>query len=96
MLTTIRVISQVLLHSFESDSNNHFLSMQITDLPPGRMPIETFVLEGSAKGFENVFQVIIMIGIRLSYCIILINLMWLPLCDSFPDFVEFSQPLAGK
>ncbi|ONK66319.1 uncharacterized protein A4U43_C06F6510 [Asparagus officinalis] len=29
---------------------------QITDLPPGRKPIETFVLEGNETGFENVFQ----------------------------------------
>ncbi|WOL02895.1 ATP-dependent DNA helicase [Canna indica] len=28
----------------------------ITDLPPGRAPIETFVLEGNEIGFENVFQ----------------------------------------
>lgn len=29
---------------------------QITDLPPGRTPVETFVLEGNEIGFENVFK----------------------------------------
>ncbi|KAM0932971.1 putative DNA helicase [Dioscorea sansibarensis] len=29
---------------------------QITDLPPGRTPIETIVLEGNDVGFESVFQ----------------------------------------
>ncbi|KAG1342717.1 putative ATP-dependent DNA helicase, chloroplastic [Cocos nucifera] len=29
---------------------------QITDLPPGRTPVETFVLEGNEIGFEKVFQ----------------------------------------
>lgn len=29
---------------------------QITDLPPGRTPVETFVLEGNELGFEKVFQ----------------------------------------
>ncbi|KAJ0962808.1 hypothetical protein J5N97_027930 [Dioscorea zingiberensis] len=31
---------------------------QITDLPPGRTPIETIVLEGNDVGFESVFQMI--------------------------------------
>ncbi|KAL6011028.1 hypothetical protein ACLOJK_001472 [Asimina triloba] len=29
---------------------------QITDLPPGRLAIETFVLEGNESGLENVYQ----------------------------------------
>lgn len=29
---------------------------QITDIPPGRTPVATFVLEGNDKGFESVFQ----------------------------------------
>ncbi|KAK8916881.1 DEAD-box ATP-dependent RNA helicase 21 [Platanthera zijinensis] len=29
---------------------------QITDLPPGRTPVETFILEGNETGYENVFQ----------------------------------------
>ncbi|XP_058091753.1 ATP-dependent DNA helicase homolog RECG, chloroplastic isoform X9 [Magnolia sinica] len=29
---------------------------QITDLPPGRKPVETFVLEGNESGFEDVYQ----------------------------------------
>ncbi|XXG74338.1 hypothetical protein AAC387_Pa07g3083 [Persea americana] len=29
---------------------------QITDLPPGRIPVETYALEGNENGFENVYQ----------------------------------------
>ncbi|XP_043693969.1 ATP-dependent DNA helicase homolog RECG, chloroplastic isoform X1 [Telopea speciosissima] len=29
---------------------------QITDLPPGRIPIETYIFEGNDKGFEDVYQ----------------------------------------
>lgn len=29
---------------------------QITDLPPGRKPIDTFVVEGNESGFEEVYQ----------------------------------------
>lgn len=29
---------------------------QITDLPPGRMPVVTFVLEGNEAGFDKVYQ----------------------------------------
>ncbi|KAM3269722.1 ATP-dependent DNA helicase RECG, chloroplastic isoform X1 [Capsicum chacoense] len=29
---------------------------QITDLPPGRIPVETFVIEGNEAGFEKVYQ----------------------------------------
>ncbi|XP_042500414.1 ATP-dependent DNA helicase homolog RECG, chloroplastic isoform X1 [Macadamia integrifolia] len=29
---------------------------QITDLPPGRIPVETYIFEGNDKGFEDVYQ----------------------------------------
>lgn len=34
--------------------------MQITDLPPGRIPVETYALEGNENGFENVYQVMML------------------------------------
>lgn len=35
----------------------NFLNPQITDLPPGRIPIETCIIEGSESGFSKVYQV---------------------------------------
>ncbi|KAH9603456.1 hypothetical protein KSS87_006496 [Heliosperma pusillum] len=32
---------------------------QITDLPPGRLPIETKIVEGNEKGFENVYKMML-------------------------------------
>ncbi|KAK4376345.1 hypothetical protein RND71_002641 [Anisodus tanguticus] len=32
---------------------------QITDLPPGRIPVETFVIEGNEPGFEKVYQMML-------------------------------------
>ncbi|KAB1205712.1 ATP-dependent DNA helicase RecG [Morella rubra] len=32
---------------------------QITDLPPGRIPVETFIIEGNDDGFENVYKMIL-------------------------------------
>lgn len=32
---------------------------QITDLPPGRIPVETCIIEGSDSGFENVYQMML-------------------------------------
>ncbi|XP_074274939.1 ATP-dependent DNA helicase homolog RECG1, chloroplastic/mitochondrial isoform X2 [Silene latifolia] len=32
---------------------------QITDLPPGRLPIETKIVEGSEEGFENVYEMML-------------------------------------
>ncbi|TQD75533.1 hypothetical protein C1H46_038929 [Malus baccata] len=29
---------------------------QITDLPPGRIPVETFIIEGNDNGFEDVYE----------------------------------------
>ncbi|XP_047169976.1 ATP-dependent DNA helicase homolog RECG, chloroplastic-like, partial [Vigna umbellata] len=29
---------------------------QITDLPPGRIPVQTFTIEGNDKGFEDVYK----------------------------------------
>lgn len=37
-----------------------FCSVQITDLPPGRIPVETYALEGNENGFENVYQVMML------------------------------------
>jgi RecG-like helicase len=33
---------------------------QITDLPPGRIPVQTYTIEGSDKGFEDVYKVTIL------------------------------------
>ncbi|KAJ7943007.1 ATP-dependent DNA helicase RecG [Quillaja saponaria] len=30
---------------------------QITDLPPGRIPVETYTIEGNDDGFENVYKI---------------------------------------
>nr|POE92303.1 atp-dependent dna helicase like recg, chloroplastic [Quercus suber] len=32
---------------------------QITDLPPGRIPVETFIIEGNDNGFENVYKMML-------------------------------------
>ncbi|XP_030949876.1 ATP-dependent DNA helicase homolog RECG, chloroplastic isoform X1 [Quercus lobata] len=32
---------------------------QITDLPPGRIPVETFIIEGNDDGFENVYKMML-------------------------------------
>ncbi|KDP38051.1 hypothetical protein JCGZ_04694 [Jatropha curcas] len=32
---------------------------QITDLPPGRIPIETHIIEGTSKGFEDVYTMML-------------------------------------
>ncbi|KAK4608693.1 hypothetical protein RGQ29_002197 [Quercus rubra] len=32
---------------------------QITDLPPGRIPVETFIIEGNNDGFENVYKMML-------------------------------------
>ncbi|XP_059445855.1 ATP-dependent DNA helicase homolog RECG, chloroplastic isoform X3 [Corylus avellana] len=32
---------------------------QITDLPPGRIPVETFIIEGTDDGFENVYKMML-------------------------------------
>ncbi|XP_009783194.1 ATP-dependent DNA helicase homolog RECG, chloroplastic isoform X2 [Nicotiana sylvestris] len=32
---------------------------QITDLPPGRIPVETFLIEGNEPGFEKVYQMML-------------------------------------
>ncbi|CAK9180020.1 unnamed protein product [Ilex paraguariensis] len=32
---------------------------QITDLPPGRIPIETYLIEGNESGFEKVYQMML-------------------------------------
>ncbi|KAM4097339.1 hypothetical protein ACJW30_08G174000 [Castanea mollissima] len=32
---------------------------QITDLPPGRIPVETFIIEGNEDGFENVYKMML-------------------------------------
>jgi hypothetical protein len=34
-----------------------FLCWQITDLPPGRVPVETYIFEGNYDGFEDVYKV---------------------------------------
>lgn len=34
------------------------LLKQITDLPPGRLPIDTHVLQSDEGGFEKVYEVI--------------------------------------
>lgn len=31
---------------------------QITDLPPGRIPVETYTIEGNDSGFEEIYKVI--------------------------------------
>jgi len=35
-------------------------SSQITDLPPGRIPVQTYAIEGSDKGFEDAYKVTIL------------------------------------
>ncbi|PON98163.1 ATP-dependent DNA helicase RecG [Trema orientale] len=32
---------------------------QITDLPPGRIPVETLIVEGNDHGFENVYKIML-------------------------------------
>lgn len=32
---------------------------QITDLPPGRIPVETFFIEGNEPGLEKVYQMML-------------------------------------
>ncbi|XP_019461520.1 PREDICTED: ATP-dependent DNA helicase homolog RECG, chloroplastic isoform X2 [Lupinus angustifolius] len=32
---------------------------QITDLPPGRIPVKTYTIEGDDKGFENVYKMML-------------------------------------
>ncbi|TKY69295.1 ATP-dependent DNA helicase RecG [Spatholobus suberectus] len=32
---------------------------QITDLPPGRIPVQTFTIEGNEKGFEDVYKMML-------------------------------------
>ncbi|KAE9605331.1 putative DNA helicase [Lupinus albus] len=32
---------------------------QITDLPPGRIPVKTYTIEGNDKGFENVYKMML-------------------------------------
>lgn len=32
-------------------------SSQITDLPQGRIPVQTYAIEGSDKGFEDAYKV---------------------------------------
>lgn len=32
---------------------------QITDLPPGRIPVETFIIEGNGDGFEKVYKMML-------------------------------------
>uniref|UniRef100_A0A5B7BBQ5 DNA 3'-5' helicase n=1 Tax=Davidia involucrata TaxID=16924 RepID=A0A5B7BBQ5_DAVIN len=32
---------------------------QITDLPPGRIPVETYIIEGNETGFEKVYQMML-------------------------------------
>lgn len=32
---------------------------QITDLPPGRIPIKTYIVEGNEKGYENVYKMML-------------------------------------
>ncbi|ONI31679.1 hypothetical protein PRUPE_1G325100 [Prunus persica] len=32
---------------------------QITDLPPGRTPVETFIIEGNDNGFEDVYEMML-------------------------------------
>ncbi|KAJ4709762.1 ATP-dependent DNA helicase RecG [Melia azedarach] len=32
---------------------------QITDLPPGRIPVKTYIMEGNDKGFENVYKMML-------------------------------------
>ncbi|XP_068332408.1 ATP-dependent DNA helicase homolog RECG, chloroplastic-like [Pyrus communis] len=32
---------------------------QITDLPPGRIPVETFIIEGNDNGFEDVYEMML-------------------------------------
>ncbi|KAH9794778.1 ATP-dependent DNA helicase [Citrus sinensis] len=32
---------------------------QITDLPPGRIPIKTYIIEGNEKGYENVYKMML-------------------------------------
>ncbi|KAK7845403.1 atp-dependent dna helicase like protein recg [Quercus suber] len=44
---------------------------QITDLPPGRIPVETFIIEGNDNGFENVYKVMVFLAMNdLKYKII--------------------------
>lgn len=38
-----------------------FVQWQITDLPPGRIPIKTYIIEGNEKGYENVYKVIVLL-----------------------------------
>jgi len=33
------------------------LLKQITDLPPGRIPVETHVIEGNEQGFQEMYKV---------------------------------------
>uniref|UniRef100_A0A0E0GC16 Helicase C-terminal domain-containing protein n=1 Tax=Oryza nivara TaxID=4536 RepID=A0A0E0GC16_ORYNI len=42
--------------SDENSASEIFMAPHITDLPPGRQPIETLALEGNDAGFESVFQ----------------------------------------
>ncbi|XP_002526020.2 ATP-dependent DNA helicase homolog RECG, chloroplastic isoform X2 [Ricinus communis] len=32
---------------------------QITDLPPGRIPVETHIIEGNSQGFEDIYKMIL-------------------------------------
>lgn len=41
---------------------------QITDLPPGRLPIETRIVEGDKNGIEKVYKVILFPFKSLSLC----------------------------
>ncbi|KAK1577879.1 hypothetical protein Q3G72_025617 [Acer saccharum] len=33
--------------------------IQITDLPPGRIPVKTYIIEGNGNGFENVYKMML-------------------------------------
>lgn len=37
------------------------LASQITDLPPGRIPVQTFIIEGNDKGLEDVYKVTVLL-----------------------------------
>ncbi|XP_057970824.1 ATP-dependent DNA helicase homolog RECG, chloroplastic isoform X2 [Malania oleifera] len=73
---------------------------QITDLPPGRIPVETYIFEQNEAGFENVFQMMLDdLGtggkVYLVYPIIEKSEQLPQLRAASTDFVEISQRFMG-
>lgn len=46
----------------------NFFKLQITDLPPGRIPVETFIIQANENGYEDAYEVLFLDLTSLQDC----------------------------